>query len=124
MADRASTADSRFTADHRTANATASSVSAKTSAALGVTAPVTSGRFWVRGISLSMSRSMYMFTALAPPAARAPPTNVVAMSHRPGILPAATTMVGSVVMSSSSMMRGLVSARYAPAFDVGAFRRS
>ena len=54
---------------------------AKVRAARGVTAPVTSGRPFVRSISASMSRSTYMLMALAPPAARVPPSTVQAMSH-------------------------------------------
>ena len=50
-------------------------------AAGGVMAPVTSGRFFVRCISLSMSRSTTMLMALAPPAASAPPTRVATISH-------------------------------------------
>ena len=57
-----------------------------------------------------MSRSTTMLMALAPPAARAPPARVATMSHSGGRPRWATTMVGSVVTSSSSMMRGLVSA--------------
>ncbi len=83
---------------------------AKTRALRGVTAPVTSGRFEVRCMSLSMSRSMNMLMALAPPAARAPPSRVAAISHTGGMPRWATIMVGSVVISRSSMMRGLVSA--------------
>ena len=39
-----------------------------------------------------------------------PPTNVINTSHVDGQPPSAKTMVGTVVMSSSSMMRGLVRA--------------
>jgi hypothetical protein len=68
------------------------------------------GRFFVRSITRSMSRSTYMLMALAPPAARVPPSTVAAMSHSDGRPRSATTIVGTVVTSSSSMMRGLVSA--------------
>ena len=110
MAETASTAESRLTASHSSKNAATSSERAKTRAAVGVTAPVTSGRLRVRCISLSMSRSTYMLMALAPPAARAPPTRVATMRVTEGMPRWATTMVGRVVTSSSSMIRGLVSA--------------
>ena len=72
--------------------------------------PVTSGRPCVRGISVSMSRSTTMLMALAPPAASVPPSRVMATSDHDGQPRSASTMVGTVVMSSSSMIRGLVSA--------------
>ena len=73
-------------------------------------APVTRGRWRVRCMTLSMSRSTTMLMALAPPAASAPPTSVATISQTDGTPRLATIMVGSVVTSSSSMMRGLVSA--------------
>ena len=106
----ASTADSRLTASHSSTKAATSSVRAKTRAAVGVMAPVTSGRFLVRFMSRSMSRSTTMLMALAPPAASAPPTRVATTSQRGGRPRLATTIVGRVVTSRSSMMRGLVSA--------------
>ncbi len=54
-----------------------------------------------------------MFAALAPPAESVPPTSVATINHHPGMPFAATTIVGSVVTSSSSMIRGFVSATYA-----------
>jgi hypothetical protein len=54
-----------------------------------------------------------MLMALAPPAARVPPIITAAISQIDGIPRLARTMVGTVVTSSSSMMRGLVSATYA-----------
>ena len=57
-----------------------------------------------------MSRSTYMLMALAPPAASAPPMTVATISHSGGMPCSATTIVGTVVTSSSSMIRGLVSA--------------
>ena len=110
MADTASTAESRLTNAHSSAKATTSRVTAKTSALRGAMTPVTRGRLAVRCISLSMSRSTYMLMALAPPAARAPPTRVATISHTAGRPRWARIIVGSVVISSSSMMRGLVSA--------------
>jgi hypothetical protein len=61
-------------------------------------------------MSASMSRSTNMFSALAPPAASAPPTTVHTTSHVDGHSPAASTIVGTVVMRSSSMIRGFVNA--------------
>ena len=107
---------------HSTTNASTSSADANTSAWRGSTAPVTSGRFRVRSISWSMSRSTYMLNALAPPAASVPPTSVQRTSAVDGQPRSASTIVGTVVISSSSMMRGLVSARYAPAFEVAVRR--
>jgi hypothetical protein len=64
-----------------------------------------------------MSRSTYMFTAFAPPADNVPPTSVSRTNRHPGQPPSANTIVGIVVMRSNSMMRGLVSAMYAPILD-------
>ena len=64
----------------------------------------------VRFISASMSRSTYMLMALAPPAAKVPPMTVATISHTDGMPCSATTIVGTVVTSSSSMMRGFVRA--------------
>ncbi len=102
---------SGLTTTHSHTAATASRAKAKIRAWRGVTAPVTSGRRLVRSMTLSMSRSTYMLVALAPPAARAPPTRVATTSQSEGIPPWATTMVGTVVTRRSSMIRGLVSAR-------------
>ena len=57
-----------------------------------------------------MSRSRYMLAALALPADNVPPTSVASTSPAEGHPRAATNMVGTVVISSSSMIRGLVSA--------------
>jgi spore maturation protein SpmA len=51
-----------------------------------------------------------MLMALAPPAARVPPTTVAAIRPTDGRPRLATIMVGTVVTSSSSMIRGLVKA--------------
>jgi hypothetical protein len=48
--------------------------------------------------------------ALAPPAASEPPMSVVMMRRTGGQPCSAITMAGSVVISSNSMMRGLVNA--------------
>jgi hypothetical protein len=99
-----------LTVAHRNANAATSIVTANVSPARGEMRPLAMGRLRVRAITLSMSRSTYMLMALAPPAARVPPTTVQAISHTGGRPRWATIMVGTVVTSSSSMMRGLVSA--------------
>ena len=57
-----------------------------------------------------MSRSTYMLIAFAPPAASVPPMTTAAMSQMDGMPRCASTMVGTVVTSSSSMIRGFVSA--------------
>ena len=69
-----------------------------------------SGRDRVRRITASMSASTTQFSALALPAARVPPTSVASTSHSGGTARCAANMAGIVVISSSSMMRGLVSA--------------
>ncbi len=73
-------------------------------------APVTRGRFLVRSISRSMSRSTYMLMALAPPAAKVPPSTVQTMSQTGGRPRSATIIVGTVVTRRSSMILGFVSA--------------
>jgi hypothetical protein len=82
----------------------------KRRALAAVTAPLGSGRRWVRCICSSMSRSMTQLMVLAPPAARVPPTSVTRISPSDGMPRSARTMAGTVVTSSSSMIRGLVSA--------------
>ena len=56
-----------------------------------------------------MSRSMNWLMAFAPPAAIVPPMITAAISHGDGTPRAAMNIVGTVVTSSSSMIRGLVS---------------
>jgi hypothetical protein len=106
----ASQADKRLTHRAKAVKDAASSTTAKMVAARGVITPVTSGRLFVRSMMASMSRSSTMLKVFAPPAARVPPTNVATISQNPGIPFAATTMVGMVVTSNNSMMRGLVRA--------------
>jgi hypothetical protein len=65
-----------------------------------------------------------MLIALAPPAASVPPTSVIRTSDHEGHPRWASTIVGTVVMSSSSMIRGLVSATYPPIVEVGARREA
>ena len=79
-------AASRLAPHHSTANDRTSSAIANTSAARGAMRPVTSGRPCVRVISASMSRSMTMLIALAPPAASVPPNSVI--DDQPGGRPA------------------------------------
>ncbi len=59
-----------------------------------------------------MSASTTQLSALALPAESAPPTNVATTSHSGGTPCWARNITGTVVSSSSSMMRGLVSATY------------
>ena len=60
-----------------------------------------------------MSRSYQQFRALALPAASVPPSRVASTRPSGGRPRAASIIVGTVVTSSSSMIRGLVSATYA-----------
>jgi len=90
--------------------ATAPSTEPKASAPAGDTWWRASGRCPVRRITASMSRSRKQFSAFALPAASVPPTMVASTTVSRGRPSAASTMAGSVVTSSSSMMRGLVSA--------------
>jgi hypothetical protein len=53
---------------------------------------------------------MYMLIAFAPPAANEPPINVIKMRLNAGQPPSATTIVGTVVISNNSMIRGFVRA--------------
>ena len=76
----------------------------------GSSAPVGSGRPRVRCISASMSRSRYWLIVFAPPAASIPPMSVATISQVEGQPPFARTIAGTVVTSSSQMMRGFVSA--------------
>ena len=93
-----------------TASATAPRTRPKTSAARGVTCWVARGRLPVRVMTSSMSLSTKQFRLFADPAARVPPTRVASTSGSDGTPSAARNMVGTVVTSSSSMMRGLVRA--------------
>jgi hypothetical protein len=86
------------------------STSPNTSALRGSTTCRASGRRSVRCITLSMSRSYQQFSALALPAASVPPARVATISQNDGRPRWASTMVGTVVTRSSSMMRGLVNA--------------
>jgi hypothetical protein len=49
-----------------------------------------------------------MLIAFAPPAANEPPSKVIAINDQLGHSPAANTMVGTVVIKRSSIIRGLV----------------
>ena len=57
-----------------------------------------------------MSASTTQFSALALPADRVPPSTVATTGHSSGTPPLARNITGTVVSSSSSMIRGLVSA--------------
>ena len=115
MALTASTAESRLTVDHSSANASASSTSPNTSAPSGFTSPWGSGRCAVRRIIWSRSRSIQQLMVLAPPAASAPPIRTSRIRPSDGISPAARIIAGSVVTSRSSITRGLVRWKYASA---------
>ena len=80
-----------------------------TSAARGVTVCRASGRDRVRRITASMSASTTQFRAFALPAAKVPPTRVAASRPIDGTCRCAANIAGIVVISSSSMIRGLVS---------------
>jgi hypothetical protein len=67
------------------------------------------GRFAVRDMMASMSRSMYWLTALEPPAANAPPSIVKISVPNDGTPCAAITIAVTVVKTSRTTMRGLVS---------------
>ena len=69
-----------------------------------------SGRVRVRRMTASMSASTTQFSAFALPAARVPPTRVAIIRPSGGTCRCAANIAGMVVISSSSMIRGLVSA--------------
>ena len=79
-------------------------------ASLGRKTPVTSGLFLVLSINLSISLSMNMLIALAPPAAKVPPKRVEIINHKEGNPSSATIMVGTVVMSNNSTTRSFIKA--------------
>ncbi len=80
----------------------------KVVAAATETRPVATGRFRVRSISRSMSRSTTWFSTAPPPDAQARPTRVATVSPIGGRPPAAHTMAPAVVTSTSSVMLGFV----------------
>src|SRR5699024_4215629 len=96
---------------------TTASTEAKMSASTVVIRPVTRGRFFVRFMTASISRSYHMLYVFAEPAASPPPMTVAMTSQSPlrevspGHPPAAPINEGTVVMSNSSTMRGFVNAR-------------
>jgi hypothetical protein len=110
VAESARQADKKFAPAHKTAKARISSEIAKTRAFRGAMRPVTKGRVFVRSMRASMSRSMYILIAFAPPAAKEPPIKVIRIRLSAGHPSSATTIVGTVVMSNNSMIRGFVSA--------------
>jgi len=75
------------------------------------TASLASGRRAVRFISLSMSASATQLSVLAPPAAIIPPINVLRISSGFTLPRWASNIAGIAVTNSSSMTRGLVSAK-------------
>ena len=72
-----------------------------------------SARRRVRRIRSSMSASYTQLSALALPADRVPPTTVATTRPSGGTPRWARNITGTVVSSSSSMMRGFVSPTYA-----------
>jgi hypothetical protein len=78
----------------------------KTSPAAGDTRPLATGRFAVRCIARSMSRSITWLIAPAPPAESAPPRQVSPTRASDGS--PATYIVVTVVKSSSDCTLGLV----------------
>jgi hypothetical protein len=72
-----------------------------------------SARRRVRRIRSSMSRSSTQLKTLALAAAKHPPTMVSRTRSSGGTPPAARNIAGTVVTSSSSMIRGLVRFTYA-----------
>ena len=111
MAASARIAASTFTVRARKANETAPSTNPNRKACSGVTWWRGRGRCRVRRMIWSMSRSRYMLIALAEPAASVPPIKVASISQTDGTPAAASIIAGTVVMRSSTMMRGFVSAR-------------
>ena len=95
----------------RKAKAIAPRAMPKVSPAAGLIAPVTIGRDCVRFMIASMSRSYQQLIAFAPPAESVPPISVARISQVPGHPRSATIIGGTVVMSSRTMTRGLVSER-------------
>ena len=77
---------------------------------LGRSDRVTIGLLLVRFVTEPISRSYTLFIELAPAAANAPPTSVASNVPNSGSPRAASTIVGTVVTSSSSMILGFVSA--------------
>ena len=110
MAPADSAAASQFVVKPSHSVESTASVHAKISAPRGDTSPVTSGRFSVRCMCASMSRSRYMLNAAAEPALSEPPMTVASTSHRSGSPPSARIMTGTVVTSRSSSTRGFVRA--------------
>ncbi len=101
-------AASTFTVMPRNTNENAPSQNPNASARSGEIWWAGSGRLRVLRITSSMSRSRYMLIALAAPAASEPPTRVASTSQSEGTPPSASTIAGTVVMSSNTMIRGFV----------------
>ena len=117
MALRPRNAESQFTVRPSQTNDSTCSTAANTRAPFGLTSPRGSGRLRVRAMTASMSRSNQQLTVLAAPAASEPPINVARTSCQDGRPPCgvdacATIIDGTVVISRSSMIRGLVSRKY------------
>ena len=87
----------------------AASATPKARAATGGTRPLATGRALVRSMSASMSRSYQWLIALEPPETSAMASTVHTTSSVPGQPSAASASEPIVVMTISSMMRGLSS---------------
>ncbi len=111
MVAAARCAESMLVVHHSQKNEATDSASPNTRAWLRGTVARASGRPAVRFITLSMSASATQFRVLAPPAASMPPNRVLRISTRSTEPRSASSIAGIVVTSSSSMTRGLVSAR-------------
>lgn len=109
----ASRPDIKFVVRHSHMNEPAPSARLNTRALRVGTASRASGRRAVRFITLSMSASTTQFSALALAAASIPPISVLKISNGFTVPRSASSIAGMVVTSSNSMIRGLVSDRYA-----------
>ena len=75
--------------------------------------PVTSGRFEVRAINLSVSASITILNAFDAPAASVPPISVAATKPKLGNPFSAKTIAGRVVIIKSSTTRNFIRSIYA-----------
>src|SRR6266446_5705106 len=101
------------TTNVRSGTEIAASKTPKSRAPAGSMRPVGSGRFIVRGISASVSRSRYMFKTFAAATARIVPSTVNRAVRNDGRSGASQSPV-AVVKTTSVVMRGLIRSRYTP----------
>src|SRR3954449_7890319 len=119
MAPSARMADSQLTVSPSSTVASMPSTTPKRSAATGVIWCLAIGRRLVRAMTASMSRSTTQLIVLALPAASVPPASVASTVHDRGQPCAASSITGTGVTRSSSMIRGFVSATYARSTAMG-----